>query len=413
MSNDDERKLSIAQLQAVRDAVLSFAKLIREAYWVEGMQVPDEHPALRSILYRGFPALQKIERLTNPERLPFGTEDQRRGTQQHRRSFCFNRGLPDEDRLEEILRWIANLRDKQIEDWKAKSMCDSDDSSIGETIEEDPNFDDGDIPKELPEARVTAFEDAGKALSDYLAEYADISGDASERTQTKLKPVGQPRKGESRDTINRNIQDETEHNSGQEGMPTQSEYVFRRDGDGYYIKGFGEEGHLTAKSAKGLHDLFRLVETPRVPVLMLELEAGRGVAQLDGDHRSIQPMVDETGMRNIRNKLEQITAYINSIDPKSPDSRMEREEQERERDKLLAEANKVQGKKGVRDLNASDLNRMKANIAGRIKTACKQMKNDFPKLSEHFAVSTGAHESKFYRYMPAIPDMTWNTSANK
>lgn len=183
MSNDDERKLSIAQLQAVRDAVLSFAKLIREAYWVEGMQVPDEHPALRSILYRGFPALQKIERLTNPERLRFGTSE--------RDSFFSVSGWPDGDRLSRILQWIANIRDVQIDEWTCQFICDSENEWLDEGLHVNPNYL-GTSPALLTEEDVKSFEKAGKDLSDYLAQYADNSGGHNIQS-SESEPALQPK----------------------------------------------------------------------------------------------------------------------------------------------------------------------------------------------------------------------------
>ena len=75
--------------------------------------------------------------------------------------------------------------------------------------------------------------------------------------------------------------------------PVEPEFVFRPDGDGYHLKGFGENGHVTAKGAKGLRDLYRLVQTPGVPVPMLELDAGLGAERLPGDAQSRQAVGDD------------------------------------------------------------------------------------------------------------------------
>lgn len=192
----------------------------------------------------------------------------------------------------------------------------------------------------------------------------------------------------------------------------EAEFVFRPDGDGFYLKGFGESGHVTAKGAKGLRDLFRLVQTPGVPVRMKELDAGPGVERAEGDGRSIQPAVDALGLRKVAEEVKRLKADIDSIDPTSPDSNMERAELEKKLAELTAEATKVRGKNGkVRDLNASDLNRMKANIWGRINTVCNQIEPRFPKLSQHFRDTTGAVDGAFYDYTPGIPELKWDTNA--
>ena len=200
--------------------------------------------------------------------------------------------------------------------------------------------------------------------------------------------------------------------AGGDVPPAEAEFVFRPDGDGYFIKGFGEQGHFSAKGAKGLHDLYRVFQSPGFRVPMLELDAGPGVTQAEGDERSNQPMLDHDGFKNIAEKLRRLRVDIDGIDSTSPDSDMERGELVTKRDELLAELNKVRGKGGkVRDLNASDLNRMKSNISGRIKTVCKQIEKRYPLLSKHFRDTTGAVNGVFYVYTPGVPDMRWDTES--
>lgn len=182
-------------------------------------------------------------------------------------------------------------------------------------------------------------------------------------------------------------------------------FVFRPDGDGYFLRGFGEEGHFSVNGAKGLHDLFRLIQSPGVPVPMLELEAGRGVKQAEGDGRSRQPIADAETLKQISDKRNELIAEIESAE-----NYLERDELQAELDKLETSASKLVGLNGKsRNLNANNLNRMKSNISGRIKTACKNIEPSFPKLAQHFRDTTGSVDAAFYSYTPAFPDLKWDT----
>ena len=135
--------------------------------------------------------------------------------------------------------------------------------------------------------------------------------------------------------------------TGQGGEADDAEFVFRPDGDGYFVRGFGEQGHVTAKGAKGLHDIFRLVQSPGVPVPMLELDAGVGTQQLDGDSHSQQPVADSKTRQDITAKRKQLQADIDNAD-----TEVERNESRAELETLDAEAVKLFGLAGKpRDLN--------------------------------------------------------------
>ncbi len=187
--------------------------------------------------------------------------------------------------------------------------------------------------------------------------------------------------------------------------PTEAEFVFRPDGDGYYLTGFGEAGHVTAKGAKGLHDLYRLVQTPGVPVPMIELDAGPGVERLPGDAQSRQPIGDGRTFADIAAKRRQLMADIEAAD-----SDLERDELQTELGKLETEAKKMKGINGkARDLNNAN-NRLRSNIHGRIATACERMKEcQLPRLADHFA-NTCSADGAFYIYAPGTHDMGWDTA---
>ncbi len=187
--------------------------------------------------------------------------------------------------------------------------------------------------------------------------------------------------------------------------PTGAEFVFRPDGDGYFLSGFGESGHVTAKGAKGLHDLFRLVQTPGVPVPMLKLDAGPGVERAEGDWRSPQPVADGVTIKQLAAKRNQLKADIESAG-----SDMERSELETELAELEKTAKGMSGLNGTpRDLN-NPLDRLRPKLLKRISTAGKKLREaNLDKLAEHFGPAVTS-ESGCMVYRPAVEGLTWNVT---
>lgn len=183
-------------------------------------------------------------------------------------------------------------------------------------------------------------------------------------------------------------------------------FVFRPDGDGYFLKGFGEQGHFTAKGAKGLHDLFRLVQTPRVPVPMLELDAGPGVNRAEGDGQSRQPVADGETFKQLAAKRKQLKADIASAG-----SDMERAELETELAELDETAKRMRGLNGKpRDLNNPN-DGLRSTIHKRLKRVYDKLRKRMPRLVEHFDLSCGASDGDCFVYKPAALKMTWETDA--
>jgi hypothetical protein len=181
-------------------------------------------------------------------------------------------------------------------------------------------------------------------------------------------------------------------------------FAFQRDGDGYMVRGFGEQGHVTAKGVKGLHDIFRLVQSPGIPVPMLELSGGAGTKQLDGDSHSRQPVATSETRRDIEAKRRQLKADI-----ESSNTDLERDELRGELENLEAEAIKMYGLHGkARDLNNPNA-RLRAKLLVRKTRACTHLKNSgLSKLAEHLdssIVSAGA----CLMYRPTTPNIDWDT----
>lgn len=182
----------------------------------------------------------------------------------------------------------------------------------------------------------------------------------------------------------------------------EAEFVFRPDGDGYFIKGLGESGNFSARGAKGLRDLFRLVQSPGVPVPMLEFDAGPGVRQAEGDGRSIQPVADGETFKQLATERRQLKADIEAAE-----SNMERDELQEKLSKLESAAKAMTGLNGnPRDIN-NLLDKLRPKLLKRISAAVNKLREaSLTKLADHFdwAVSS---ESGCMVYRPAVEGLTW------
>ena len=181
-------------------------------------------------------------------------------------------------------------------------------------------------------------------------------------------------------------------------------FIFRPDGNGYYLEGFGESGHF--KSLKGMADLFRLVQSPGEGVLLLELDAGPGMTRAAGDGHSKQYVYDQKAFEQIKTAWNQLKTDIEGAE-----SEIERDELAKKLKQLEAEFFK-DGRAGGRSRDLNDANnKLRPKIAGRITTACEAMTNAVkpcPELAKHFMDACRA-EGAFYKYSPGITGMKWDT----
>jgi hypothetical protein len=187
--------------------------------------------------------------------------------------------------------------------------------------------------------------------------------------------------------------------------PELAEFVFRPDGDGYFLRGFGEEGHVTATGAKGLHDIFLLVQSADGLVPMIELDAGPGARRLAGDLQTKQPIANRQTRDDITTKRRGLQADIASAD-----TELERSELQAELEKLEAEAAKMFGLNGKsRDLN-NPINRLRPTLLKRKKTACNLLRNrNLTELGDHFDLAIGS-EGSCLAYRPEIKNIVWDTT---
>jgi hypothetical protein len=186
--------------------------------------------------------------------------------------------------------------------------------------------------------------------------------------------------------------------------PPSSEWCFAPSGNGYFVAGFGESGHLSGR--KGLSDIARLIKTPGEPVPMLDLE-GAG-QQPKTDRRSRQPAMDTTGLQQIAEQLKELKADRERAQAEGDTVEADVAQTQIERLKAsLAAALGLGGK--VRDLN--DLyNKLRPRIHGRLQTVYKSMREANPpmqQLAQHFELSISSVGGSGFVYRPAGAPPPW------
>ena len=146
-------------------------------------------------------------------------------------------------------------------------------------------------------------------------------------------------------------------------------FVFASDGDGYYLAAFGESGHF--RRLKGLDIIARLIQTPSVPVAMVELVGAGDDDRLSGDQRSRQETLDEPARAAIRSQLTELRADYEKA--KADNSTVEMDVAEKEiaelESRLLADIG-IAGRS--RDMN-SEAEKLRPKIHGCLKTIYKTL----------------------------------------
>jgi hypothetical protein len=186
--------------------------------------------------------------------------------------------------------------------------------------------------------------------------------------------------------------------------PPAQEWHFVPSGDGYYIAGFGESGHLSGR--KGLSDLSRLIQAPGRLVPMLELEGAS--QQVKQDRRGRQPSVDAKGLQEAGKRLRELRADLEKAqeDNNTVEADTIRAEIE-QLEACLAPAKGFGGK--ARDLN-NLFDKLRPRIHGRLRTVYEAMRKAVPpmnKLAEHFELSISCEGGSAFIYRPAGDPPPW------
>jgi len=190
----------------------------------------------------------------------------------------------------------------------------------------------------------------------------------------------------------------------------QPEYVFRRDGDGWFIKAFGERGRFPG--LVGLERLARLVRAAGRSVPMTELVSGGGpkkrvsvadaaAAGLTSERSSSAPLVDEQGVKDIEEKVKEYEQGIAEAE-RCGDVTMANVYRN-ELAGLLEQKSSITMPSGKPRNFPTEIDRLRPAIHQSISRACQRLRNAGMKnTAAHFEVSIRAEGDGFI-YSPSPP----------
>jgi hypothetical protein len=243
------------------------------------------------------------------------------------------------------------------------------------------------------------------------------------------------------DSAAENVADPSIAESGQPTMAVGPlpEFAYWPDGDGYFIRAFGESGNLSAERAKGLHQIFRLIQSPSTSVkkavlincnLSVRPHKGRqelGLASLVGEHNSNeeaslqlgwsqQDVQDPEGLKRLgeeyselKNRLDRANNEGNTVDADIASQ------------ELKAVTEQIQAAVGIRGRSRqlksrSDNERSKINSS--LKTAYTKLRNaGLVRTAQHFEACIGADGIGFgFKYESALDSdspSAWKTEKMK
>lgn len=103
-----------------------------------------------------------------------------------------------------------------------------------------------------------------------------------------------------------------------------NEFVFRRDGDGWFISGFGEKGHFS--DIVGFQYIHKLLQSPGKEILTVSLLSnGQETPMLGGD-----AVLDDKTKKDIQKRLDEIEAEIETARKNNDFAKVERLEEKRQ-----------------------------------------------------------------------------------
>lgn len=189
------------------------------------------------------------------------------------------------------------------------------------------------------------------------------------------------------------------------GKP-EPEFCLRRDGDGWFIRAFGKEGHF--KNRKGFHYIALLIERAGKPVPMAEF-----IAKAEGHSpdpkrtplaESWQPVLDREAKQSLKDHLVKLTADIKQAEERGDFTSADvlRKEFERLSGYLLADTQP----NGKAKSFSTTSKRMAEAVRKAISRVCDALRQSgFDKLADHFEAYISAEEFSYVYRPPA--SVTW------
>ena len=190
----------------------------------------------------------------------------------------------------------------------------------------------------------------------------------------------------------------------------ESEYIFRRDGDGWFIRAFGVEGHF--RRLVGFEYLERLIKAAGQLVPMNELVAAAATrkrvsaadaaaAGLASDGTSFEPLVDEQAVEALKKEIEETVAVIRQAERVGDVTQAEIYRNQLA--KLEGQYKAVTRPGGKLRGFRTEIDRLRPMIHDSIRTACDKLRSvGMKETAAHFEVSIRAEGDSFI-YSPSPP----------
>ncbi|GAB6187538.1 hypothetical protein JCM17478_30400 [Thermopirellula anaerolimosa] len=187
------------------------------------------------------------------------------------------------------------------------------------------------------------------------------------------------------------------------------EFVFRRNGGGWFIRAFGKQGYFG--NLRGFEHIAKLLEAPGKRVPMTHLAGGQcgttttADAAEEGLHAEgvPQPMIDEQAQQDIKRELKRLQEEI--ADAESEGDVVAVQDSRAKLNQLLEQYKDTRKPGGETKNFPTPVDRMRSQITKALNRVYKQLHQaGLKQLADHLRVSISAQGDSFiYSPTPSIP----------
>ena len=191
-------------------------------------------------------------------------------------------------------------------------------------------------------------------------------------------------------------------------QPEHAEHIFRRDGDGWFVRAFGVEGHF--KALRGLECLGRLLAQPgaSIPLEYLVAEDSGAALKFATTGQVPETVIDKEALKQYHHEIKDYDALIEQA---LRDGRVgDAEHLQAERKHLIDHIAEVTGLGGKLRHNKSESKKLRDRIQKALKRTYEALRQASPPMSEladHLEAAIQPTEDG-YVYMPT-PPIDWRT----
>jgi len=189
-------------------------------------------------------------------------------------------------------------------------------------------------------------------------------------------------------------------------LEADDQFVFIPHGDGFYIEGFGESGHV--KKTRGFEYILKIISSTKSGMPMASLTGADKDQRLTSDSHSKQPEIDEQARNEIERRLLELSDDRKKAEREN--NPMEIAACDEEHKKLESQIRRATGLGGKsRDLN-NPLDKLRPSIHGALNRAHKKLRDARPpmiRVAEHFESNISSASGCFV-YHPAKPSPKWS-----